>query len=414
MKISIVSHSDSHGGAARAAYRLHKALLKNNIQTQMLVRVKKSNDDKVVSSSKFRQYLARFTNYISYKIQLLQKTKSSILHSSNFFGSHVNKLVANSDSDVINLHWVNAETLSIKQIGRIDKPVVMTLHDMWAFCGTEHLSLDLNFSNFKVGYDKLNTSTDYISGVNLNNYIWNKKRKHWKKKFTIVTPSNWLSGCVRDSLLFKGWDVHTIPNALDTELFRPMKKEKAREYFKLSNNDILIGFGAMGGGSDSNKGFDLLVEALNKLPKDKNYKCLVFGQDKPTYDIGIDLPIKFIGHVNDDNVLVQFYNAIDVMVVPSKQEAFGQTASEAQSCGTPVVAFNTTGLIDIIEHKVTGYLAEPFNTGDLANGIEWCWLNKSKTLRSLSRERAVLLWSQDVVAAQYIELYGNVINKDKN
>ncbi|MCD9513347.1 glycosyltransferase [Photobacterium carnosum] len=412
MKVSIVSHSDSKGGAARAAYRLHKALIKNDIRSEMLVRVKQSNDDTVISSSKFKQSLARAFNYISTKIQLLQKTKSSILHSSNLFGSHVNNLISNSDSDIINLHWINAETLSIKQIGLIDKPIVMTLHDMWAFCGTEHLSIDGDLSNFKVGYDKLNNNSDYISGVYLNKYIWNMKKKYWKNKFSIVTPSNWLSTCVKESVLFRGWDVYTIPNALDTDLFKPINKRKAREFFKLSNDDVLIGFGAMGGASDPNKGFDLLIQTLNKLPKDKKYKCLIFGQDKVSIDI--ELPVKFIGHVNDDNILINFYNAIDIMVVPSRQENLPQTGTEAMSCGTPVVAFNTTGLVDVVEHKVTGYLAEPFNTDDLANGIEWCCLNSKQQMSGFCRNRAVALWSQDVIAEQYSDLYHNIINNNKN
>lgn len=412
MKVSIVSHSDSKGGAARAAYRLHNALINNDIKSEMLVRVKHSDNNTVISSSKFKQSLARAINYISTKIQSLQKTQSSILHSPNFFGSHVNKLINSSDSDIINLHWVNAETLSIKQIGNINKPVVMTLHDMWAFCGTEHLSIDSEFSNFKIGYHKLNDSSDYISGVNLNSYIWNQKRKYWKRKFAIVTPSTWLSRCVKHSLLFKDWDVYTIPNALDTELFKPIKKEKAREFFHLSNDDVLVGFGAIGGASDQNKGFDLLKKALNKLPKDKNYKCLVFGQDAPDNNMSINLPVMFIGHIDNDNALVNFYNAIDVMVVPSRQENLPQTGTEAMSCGTPVVAFNTTGLADVVEHKVTGYLAEPFNIDDLANGIEWCHLNSQLNISRSCRNRAISLWSEEVVSLQYKKLFLSIIDKE--
>lgn len=59
------------------------------------------------------------------------------------------------------------------------------------------------------------------------------------------------------------------------------------------------------------------------------------------------------------------------MIVPSRQEAFGQTASEAMACETPALAFAHTGLLDIIDNKINGYLAEPYDTDDLAHGIEW-------------------------------------------
>lgn len=65
------------------------------------------------------------------------------------------------------------------------------------------------------------------------------------------------------------------------------------------------------------------------------------------------------------------HSAAYLVVVPSRQEAFGQTASEAHACGTPVVAFRTGGLPDIVEHQRTGYLAQPFDTQDLSAGISW-------------------------------------------
>ena len=66
-----------------------------------------------------------------------------------------------------------------------------------------------------------------------------------------------------------------------------------------------------------------------------------------------------------------YYSAADLMVVPSRQDNLPNTAVEAHACGTPVVAFHTGGLPDIVEHKRTGYLAQPFHTQDLAAGISW-------------------------------------------
>ncbi|WP_305402625.1 glycosyltransferase [Photobacterium leiognathi] len=230
-----------------------------------------------------------------------------------------------------------------------------------------------------------------------------------RKPFTIVTPSNWLSQCARESVLFKGWDVHTIPNALDTDVFRPVDKKLARDLLNLSIDKKLIGFGAMGGGTDSNKGFDLLEDALKELSVNENYQCIVFGQSTPEKISNLGLPVKFIGHLNDDVTLTLFYNAIDVMVVPSRQENLPQTATEAQACGTPVVAFNTTGLVDAVDHKTTGYLANPFDTNDLAYGIRWC-INNKLDLGNNARNKAISEWSYNIISEKYNLLYKKCLN----
>ena len=114
-----------------------------------------------------------------------------------------------------------------------------------------------------------------------------------------------------------------------------------------------------------------------------------------------------MGHVHDDLSLRLLYSAADVMVVPSRQEAFGQTASESLACGTPVAAFNATGLKDVLEHQVSGYLAKPFDAQDLANGIEWLYseLRKSNQLNLAARARAIDTFSYPVVAKQYEAIY---------
>jgi glycosyltransferase involved in cell wall biosynthesis len=100
------------------------------------------------------------------------------------------------------------------------------------------------------------------------------------------------------------------------------------------------------------------------------------------------------------------------MVVPSRQESFGQTASEAHCCGTPVLAFDVTGLSDIIVHQQTGYLAKAFDPIDLAKGLVWILDDETRlaALGESSRARAVSLWSSKVVAAQYLQVYRNALS----
>ncbi|MGY5760992.1 glycosyltransferase [Vibrio cincinnatiensis] len=409
MKISIVSHSDTYGGASKAAYRLHVAVGKEDVISNMLVKIKATDDESVITTnSGLTLFISRLLAFLSNKICLLQRSKSPNLHSLNIIGSFVSKLLDKEDCNVVNIHWVNGETLSIKQISEIKKPIVMTLHDMWAFCGSEHLSNDTDLSQFRIGYHQESNDADYISGLNINRFVWRLKRKFWVKPFIIVTPSRWMSNCVRDSILFSGWNVHTIPNALDTNKFQPTDKLNAREILNLPQDKKLIGFGAISGTRDPNKGFDLLEKSLSYIDRKNDYCCVVVGEQgesKPTIN---GIQVIYLGYLTDESKLALFYSAIDVMVVPSRIESLSQTATEAQSCGTPVASFNSTGLLDVVEHKKTGYLALPFDSQDLANGIMWC-VDNSKEINEACRYRAVTLWSEDVIAKKYIEVYKRAI-----
>jgi glycosyltransferase involved in cell wall biosynthesis len=112
--------------------------------------------------------------------------------------------------------------------------------------------------------------------------------------------------------------------------------------------------------------------------------------------------------------LVDLYSAADVVAVPSMQEVFGQAATEAMACGTPVVAFACTGLLDIVVHLETGYLAKPFETEDLAAGIEWILGDEKRRLQLgvNARNRVMDHFDSGVVAKQMITVYQEAKNAD--
>ena len=123
------------------------------------------------------------------------------------------------------------------------------------------------------------------------------------------------------------------------------------------------------------------------------------------------MPITYLGELNDDQTLALLYSAADVMVVPSIMENLPQSATEAQSCGTPVVAFNCSGLVDVVENLATGYLAKPFESNDLSKGIEWILKNEDyKNISLKSRKRAENLWSEEIIISKYERIYQKVLN----
>jgi len=417
MKVRLLSTSDAYGGAARAAYRLHLAVQRvadPAIQTVFQV-VRKQTDDPSVQAprstlEKGWPYLKTATGAI---LQTLQTTDNPIFHSSAWLPCHLDRSLNQCEEDLLHLHWVQEEMLSIESIGRLRKPLVWTLHDSWAFSGSEHYPSDLNDSRYQQGYFRSNRPSTH-RGLDLDRWCWQRKLKHWRRPIQLVCPSSWLADCASRSALLSTWPVSVIPNALPTDIYQPWPKRLARRMFGLPADIPIILFGAMKGCHYPIKGWSLLEPALKLLAGDiPGVQAVVFGQSAPATPMKLGLPVQFVGRLHDDQSLAMLYSAADVMVVPSRMEAFGQTASEAQSCGTPVVAFNATGLMDVVEHKVTGYLVEPFSSRDLANGIAWILSDpqRYKQVSSQARHRAVRLWSEDVVVPQYLSLYQSALHQ---
>ena len=175
----------------------------------------------------------------------------------------------------------------------------------------------------------------------------------------------------------------------------------------------MVLFGALGGTSDKRKGADLLLHSLQLLKKRlrgsplEDLELVVFGQSCPAKPLQLGFPIHFVGRQHDDISLRLLYAAADVFVISSRQDNLPNTGLEAHACGTPVVAFRTGGLVDIVDDRVTGALAEPFDPTSLVASIAWV-LEDPQRRRQLgvdARLRAQRLWSPGRVAGLYAEVY---------
>jgi glycosyltransferase involved in cell wall biosynthesis len=316
--------------------------------------------------------------------------------------------------DVIHIHWVGKNMLPISWISNLKRPVVWTLHDSWAFTGGCHITSDCRRFEESCGYcPQLSRN----SKSDMSHSIWLKKLAEYSKvNFHFVAPSQWIADEARASSLLKLFPVTVIPNGVDTSVYEPLGKINSRNFLDLSSDKGIILFAAMYADTDRNKGMDLLIEAMNILVNNdasfiRNNLLIVIGTDNQALSKLFPLPVICLGMVKDEKRLAQIYSAADLTVVPSRSESFGQVASESLSCGTPVVAFNTTGLKDIITHLETGYLAEDLKVDDLANGIRLI-IEDSNIRGSMSdaaRQRAIELFDIKVTSQKYLNLFQDLL-----
>jgi glycosyltransferase involved in cell wall biosynthesis len=411
MRVIQLNSHDLKGGAARAVNRLHKGLLKASIDSTMLVHSKMGKDISVVGpSTKAKKAISIFQAELEPTLLNFVSGGSGAGFSPAWLPfSNIPKQVQNLNPDIVHLHWVCGGMLRLEQLKNITKPIVWTLHDMWAFTGGCHYSDECSrYMNGCGNCPQLTRSSQY----DLSYKIHSRKEKAWQGlDITIVSPSHWLAERARESFLFKGKRIDVIPNGLDINTFKPVNKQYSRNVWSFSQDKKIILFGALSADSDERKGFELLKESIQYLPNKDLLELVVFGADAPKNQPDYGLPIRYLGTLHDDVSLALLYSSADVTLVPSRTEAFGQTASESLACGTPVVSFAVAGLLDIVDHQVNGYLAKPFCTNDFAKGIEWVLSNNFRhaELSVSARTKAEQLFSTEIVAQQYIDLYKSIL-----
>jgi len=412
MKVLHLSTYDDCGGAARAATRLHRALLAAGVDSRMVV-MEKSGDAPATERlpgryRSLRDVLRR--RYDAWPLRRYATATSEPFSVSRTDNAALRRRIAEIAPDVVHLHWCQHGFLSIRDLAKIGAPLVWTLHDSWAFTGGCHCPQECLRYREKCGdCPILRSGTEN----DLSRRIFDRKAEVYPrlKGLRIVTPSEWLASSARRSALLGGADVSVVPNALDVERFRPMERQAARSLLGLPQERKLVLFGAMNVLHDLNKGFDLLQMALARLERKENVELVLFGAPEDEKLPELPVPVRNLGVFRDDAALCALYNACDVMVVPSRQENQPQAATEALACGTPVVAFRASGVQEVVAHGEDGYLAEPFDVIDFARGIE-AMLNAAdaERLRKRAREEVVRRFAFDVVAPQYERIYRDLLS----
>tara|TARA_Y100001970_G_C14256737_1_gene876067 strand:+ start:2381 stop:3568 length:1188 start_codon:yes stop_codon:yes gene_type:complete len=393
MKILHISFSDYIGGASRAALRIHQSLLKNNINSNFLVAKKSLKKNKKVILFNQNNFLYFIKIIINKIFNFFFSNKTSIL-SLNLFSNNIYKSINQSNVDIIHLHWINNETISLKDLSKIKKKIVWTCHDMWPFIGAYHYSFKSNLKSINF----------------IDKYILNKKKKLKNKNIYFVGVSKWVQSSIKKSI-FKNSKNYYVNNPINEKFWRIQNKIKSRKKLNLCKRKFYIGIGNLEIGRFNRKGINLLTNAIKILEKKRfDFEIVEFGNKEKFTIENSKIKIKSLGIIKDDSVLRDIYNSVDLFVLPSKIEAFGQVASESILCGTPVVGFLKTGLNDIVENRKNGLLVNNFSSIKLSKAIEY-FLKKKYLTKKKVRYTIYKKFSYKTIARNYIKIYKQILNE---
>jgi len=376
MNIAIINTYDQTGGAAKAAHRLYRGLRLNHTDVFYYVRNKTDLADKNIIQ------LNQFNKSMSFMDELMQKyyitpnrtAISNTLFSITYAGVNTTVSEELKRADIINLHWVEKylSLESIKQLIDLQKPIVWTLHDERPFTGGCHYTTECQ--GFKEDCSQCLQLKD--DPYHLAKNVLAAKLELFKDaNISIATPSKWLASQVKKSTLFKDVRIEAIPNGIDTQIYKPIDKERCKRDLAIDPSSVVLQFGAQNN-QEKRKGFSYLIDAMklclqnsafDKLCRDGKVIILCVGT--PSREIE-ELPIqnKSVGYIDNDTEMVKLYNATDVFILPSLEDNLPNTMLESMACKTPVIGFNTGGIPEVVNSE-NGRVVERENIQQLAEAI---------------------------------------------
>ncbi|RJR43430.1 MAG: glycosyltransferase [Deltaproteobacteria bacterium] len=404
MKVLHLVAGDLTGGAAKGALWLHEGLHLIGVESKVLTdswTIGRYPDITSIADGKKGKLSCLLRRQIERMPLLIYQRQKKTIFSTGFNGYDFRKTELYRWADIIHLHWINGGFVDVKNLGRIDKPIVWTMRDMWPMTGGCHCSLECERYTEGCGYcEQLDSKFKY----DLSSWVVTRKRKYLPRHMKLVGISDWLSNCARQSLIFKGYAIQTIYNNVNVRSFFPIDKKTARAVLGIKTDKKIILAGAEKL-DDLWKGFDKYLNCLRKMDKDRYY-LLFFGHvnDADIQNLGFEY--RKMGYLHDIVSLRIVYAAADVFVAPTLMDAFGKTLAESMACGTPVVCFDATGPKEIVDHEKTGYKAKPYDSQDLAYGIEWV-LDHPMYWKFCERARIKVEKEYDniVIAKKYQQLY---------
>lgn len=413
MKVVHVVAGELSGGAAKGAYNIHKALRGLGIDSIIITTGKNDyNDPNIISlnvgfSDKVKIVLQRY--FDKKKIKKYKNRQNTILSSGlPLFGVDITKFKVVKEADIVNLHWINSGMINIKKLKKIQCKIVWTLRDMWPITGICHYTLGCD--GYLTGCGKC----FQLNSVNKNDISRKVSfiKKKISKRITTVGVSTWIKKEADRSYIFKDSKNFYIQNCINTEEFMPIEKEIARNIIGLNSDKKIVMLGAQNL-QDSYKGGKYLSELLKLLDPNK-IQFLIIGKVNPDLVSllqELHFESKFLGFISDTLALRVIYSAANVFITLSIQDCLPKMPVEAMCCRTPVIAFRTTGLVDIVEDKSNGCLVELGDLHSMRDSLYWILDNNNyDVICESAHNKAISYFDSHIVAKKYKQLYEEILS----
>jgi len=403
LRVVHVNLFDAKGGAARIAWQIMNSMTAQGHDVHIFAQHKTTNDPRVIPIA------VPQTGW--QKTLLQQQAQQGLfdLYSAALLGVIQHPLF--EQADLVHLHCINGGYFSFLLLPFLAaKPLVWTLHDPLAFTAGCYNTEDC--------YGWLN---DWCADCPLDLQVSGQRPQrelvqlfkgsiYKVAKFTAVCPSAWLERQAKNSIL-RGHSIRTIHNGIDIDNFQPGNRLELRAKLGLPAEKKIIMFAAHGGFNDQRKGGRFLIEALKRI-QCPDVLLLNIGTADNSVLGELSTPHIDVPFIHDQRLLADYYGAADLYVSPALAEVFGLTVCEAQSCGTPVVAFATGGIPEIVVHEQTGYLVGRGNSDDLAYGISSFLddTDKRRLAGEVARKRMVDKFSATRMVDDYVRLYQEILS----
>jgi len=415
-----ILHINSYdfGGAANAALRLHKGLLDLEVDSTFMTTKKSRYDIPSHCIPNGEAYINESFCYPTIKnivkgnyqignrniiqaVKLRKEVKKIALLTNKEMASYYRtnyRLQLTKEvqiADIIHLHWV-ADFIDYPSFFKaVKKPIVWTLHDENPFRGLFHYKND----------ESTNLDPRLIYLDKKDSYPQKAAALGDVENLTLVTPSEWLKQVAKQSSFFGDRPVHKIYYGLNTTVYQPYERHLARKVFNLSSEKKIVLFV-----SDYlfnyRKGFDLLLDAVNM---GYNWEVELCAVGKYSTE-SLPAQVKYLGNINDERLMALAYSAADVFVLPSREDNLPNTMIESLCCGTPVIAFPIGGIVETINNRVNGILANDVSANGLAKALNLFFDKKIPFNRDEIRKAAIEKFTMKMQAENYLELYQKVLS----
>lgn len=412
LKVALVHAANQGGGAEQCVADLHESLQNVGHESKLFVGRKVGDEPSVIEIPRERSIpgVLRLTRWLENRRGLQNLYAPWFRSLGDLIG----------DADVVHIHTLWGGEFGYSDLTGVQKlskryPLVMTLHDSWLMTG--HCACPINCERWKSGCGQCpDLATTPAIPIDATATNWKRKKSTFRKsRVHFTTVSSWLKDQVEQSPILRSHPVSVVHNNLDVARFTPGDQRAAREELRLPIDQFTLLWIAKGHPNLTRTSLSYLSEALKKMSGIRPHVCLLGLQDEALLG---DFPAEYtiVPKVSPAEMSI-CYRAADATVVLSEYESFGRVAAESMLCETPVIAFKTGGLTDIIQQGETGWLVGVGNTDQLAETVESAFRMSADAGRKMGeagRLHCLESYSADKITADYLEVYQQVLGETRS